>query len=87
MLQQHFSSGIRFNELRSIALILESLLNTTKLTREIQRNFYLLIQWFDHNWKLISPVLSHIKLIDSEYFPINNASEFAYLSKIRKIPN
>ena len=71
ILQQHFSSGICFAELKSIAKFLQFYLNLPIISRNALRSFPLLIDWFRNNWNKVYPVLPYISLLDENHQPIN----------------
>ena len=80
VLQQKFTTGITFKELRSIALILEEMIpNLTKMDRPTKRSFPLLLKWFISNWSLIEMYLPYIHLVDDNFNVINGVSQIQSL--------
>ena len=78
-LQLHFSSGVRFSELKSIASIL--IMNfpyLPPLSRSAVRSAPILIKWYNDNWKLIAPILPYIKMIDSDFNVIDQVAEISH---------
>lgn len=61
---QQFSSGVRHNELVSVANILIANYELPALTRYCHRSFAVLIKWFQDNWDRIDPVIRNIRLLD-----------------------
>jgi hypothetical protein len=74
-LRSQFSSGIRFNELKSIAKIAIMLTNVEPPTRAMKRHFPQMIQWFHNNWDRLAPIMPCIQLRDEHYFPIDGNRE------------
>lgn len=73
---RHFSTGIRHNELVSIANILVKTYDLPALTRYCHRSFAVLIKWFQDNWDRIDPVIHNIKLLDENNRVICGYREF-----------
>lgn len=73
---QQFSSGVRLQELTSIAYILTSiipLLNSPN--RNEKRSYTALLTWFYNNWNMINPILPMIQLRDENNQIINYRRE------------
>lgn len=69
-IQLYYSTGIRQNELRSIAIIICQI-TKLQLDRDIDRNAQLLLKWFEDHWDVCAPLLPQIKLLDANFQPIN----------------
>jgi hypothetical protein len=74
-LQLKFSTGVRFTELKSIAVILSMLARVKPPTREMNRNHALLMQWYCDSWAWIFPFFSVIQLRDRYDVPVDGRRE------------
>jgi hypothetical protein len=74
-LQLRFSTGVRFTELKSIAVILSMLAQVKPPTREMNRSHVLLMQWYRDSWTDILPFFSAIQLCDHYGVPIDGQRE------------
>lgn len=76
VLIQQFSSGVRLQELTSVALILSSIIPLLPSPdRNEKRSYKALLGWFNRFWDLILPVLPMIQLRDENYQVINGRRE------------
>ncbi|OHT12037.1 hypothetical protein TRFO_18224 [Tritrichomonas foetus] len=72
----HFSSGVTIQELKSIAMVLSSLvLNLPYPNRDEKRSLTGLFLYFQKNWDLIKPVIHLVKLRDENQFVIDGRRE------------
>ena len=78
IIRAQFSKGITHKELNSIAEILKQIVQLPPLTRHEKRSYPLLIRWFEKNWNTIRPIIPYITLLDSNFIPINHATESLY---------
>jgi hypothetical protein len=62
-ISEHFGSGIKQQELLSIATVLAKHANI-RLDRDAKRRKAVLIKWFAENWTAVSPFLSYVVLED-----------------------
>ena len=81
ILQQHFSSGITFNEFLSISQIICQLLNMKPLTRSEKRSFSSLLYWYHQNWNSISQVLPFVHIIDDNLNEVSGATQIKSLKR------
>ncbi|KAK8892015.1 hypothetical protein M9Y10_029237 [Tritrichomonas musculus] len=73
---QHFSSGVRLQELISIATILSFKIPLLRSPdRDEKRSYKALLIWFYNYWSLISPILPMIHLRDENNMVINGQRE------------
>jgi hypothetical protein len=75
VLQSKFSSGVRFTELKSIAVVLAWLANVDPPDRNTCRQFVLLIRWFQRHWQVVSAFLPSVELRDQNNIPITRDRE------------
>jgi hypothetical protein len=66
-----FSTGVRLGELKSVALILASLADVSAPGRDTNRQYSLLMQWYDRHWARIAPFLPMVQLRDADDRPID----------------
>jgi hypothetical protein len=78
-LQAQFGVGCSLRELRSVALVVADCVGLT-LSRSAKRTLPGLIQWFDQNWSVLTPLLSLVCLLDEEGTPITLARELLEMS-------
>lgn len=73
---QQFSSGVRLQELASVALILSSIIPLLPSPdRNEKRSYTALLGWFYKFWDMICPILPMIQLRDENYSVINGRRE------------
>jgi hypothetical protein len=77
VLHSKFSSGVRLGELRSVALVLASLAHVSAPGRDTNRQYSLLMRWYDRNWTQIAPFLPLVQLRDADGRPIDAHRELA----------
>jgi hypothetical protein len=75
VLQCKFSSGVRFTELKSIAVVLAWLANVEPPDRDTRRQFVMLIRWFRRHWAVVSAFLPSVELRDENNVPITRERE------------
>ena len=80
-LQQHFSSGITFNEILSISSIICEILNMKPITRSEKRSFCSLLSWYHKNWNEISQVLPFIHVVDDNFNEVSGATQVQKLKR------
>lgn len=83
IIKQQFSSGVRLQELTSIAIVLTSIIPPLHSpNRDERRSYTALLTWFYNNWDMISPILPMIQLRDENNQVINSQREmFDMISK------
>lgn len=73
---QQFSSGVRLQELTSVAIILSSIIPLLPSPdRNEKRSYNALLGWFHKYWDMISPILPLIQLRDENNMVINQRRE------------
>jgi hypothetical protein len=75
LLQMKFSTGVRLNELKSIAQVLALLANVKPPTRDMNRHHSQLMRWYSDNWEHILPCLPMVHLCDQQGMPIDGNRE------------
>jgi hypothetical protein len=75
VLQAKFSSGVRFAELTSVAVVLALLAGIRPPNRDTKRQYLMLIKWFQMHWDVVSPFLGVVELRDEYDIPIDGRRE------------
>jgi hypothetical protein len=76
-LQVRFSSGLRKNELVSIAVMVSMFAEIRPPSREVKRSVPALIGWFRSEWGRVAPWLAVMQLRDGDDQPIDSSRELS----------
>jgi hypothetical protein len=62
----HFGMGPRLAEWRSLALVIAHFANLRGPSRDAQRTYATIVEWFKDNWTLVSPWLPFVHFVDAQ---------------------